>query len=149
MTGSNRSPVPGGTQGPWERRLRCPHCQQVFDYAFVPGASVTAVRLGTSRYMRCPLCDRFALFSLRAPGADGDGSTSAPPRAHAVPRFSDRRTMASWTVALLAPALALILLGGIVVETHPIGWGLILGGLVLLGVGTVLLLAFGRPHHTR
>jgi hypothetical protein len=51
----------------WTRHLTCPKCGGQFDYEFVPGASLTAIRLGTSRYMRCPLCHRFAIFSLRAP----------------------------------------------------------------------------------
>lgn len=45
-------------------RLVCPKCQQTFDYDFVPGAAVTAIRLGTSRYMACPLCHRWSTFNL-------------------------------------------------------------------------------------
>jgi hypothetical protein len=45
-------------------RLTCPRCHQTFDYDYVPGASFTAVRLGTSRYMRCPLCRRRSTFDL-------------------------------------------------------------------------------------
>ncbi len=45
-------------------RLVCPKCRQTFDYDFVPGAAVTAIRLGRSRYMACPLCRRWSTFDL-------------------------------------------------------------------------------------
>lgn len=45
-------------------RLVCPRCHQTFDYDFVPGAAVTAIRLGKSRYMACPLCHRWSTFDL-------------------------------------------------------------------------------------
>ena len=45
-------------------RLTCPKCHQTFDYDYVPGASLTAVRLGTSRYMECPLCHQWSIFDL-------------------------------------------------------------------------------------
>jgi hypothetical protein len=54
-----------GTPGIVSRaRLVCPKCQQTFDYDFVPGAALTAIRLGTSRYMACPLCHRWSTFNL-------------------------------------------------------------------------------------
>ncbi len=46
--------------------LTCKKCHQAFDYDFVPGASVTAVRLGGSRYMACPLCRRWSVFDIRS-----------------------------------------------------------------------------------
>ncbi len=56
-----------GTPGVVSRaRLTCPKCQQTFDYDFVPGASVTALRLGSSRYMECPLCHRWSTFDMNA-----------------------------------------------------------------------------------
>ena len=45
-------------------RLTCPQCHQTFDYDYVPGASLTALRLGRARYMRCPLCHRWGVFDL-------------------------------------------------------------------------------------
>jgi hypothetical protein len=45
--------------------LTCPKCGGEFDYEYVPGASFTALRLGSSRYMRCPLCRHFSVFSMR------------------------------------------------------------------------------------
>ena len=54
----------------WVRHVTCPKCGGQFDYTFVPGASVTALRLWNSRYMRCPLCRRFAVFRLTGPGTE-------------------------------------------------------------------------------
>ncbi|HTZ61560.1 MAG TPA: hypothetical protein VMC82_02805 [Thermoplasmata archaeon] len=51
----------------WTRRLTCPKCGGAFDYEFIPGASFTAIRLGTSRYMRCPICRRFSVFKMTGP----------------------------------------------------------------------------------
>ncbi|MGI0129292.1 MAG: hypothetical protein ACREDE_03295 [Thermoplasmata archaeon] len=45
-------------------RLTCPKCNQTFDFDYVPGASLTAIRLGTSRYMACPLCHKWSTFDL-------------------------------------------------------------------------------------
>lgn len=56
------------------RRVTCPKCGGSFDYEFVPMASMTAIRLGRSRYMRCPLCHRYALIRLY-----GTGSEPVPP----------------------------------------------------------------------
>jgi hypothetical protein len=47
-------------------RLTCPKCRRTFDYDYIPGASFSTVRLGTSRYMRCPLCRRWSRFELAA-----------------------------------------------------------------------------------
>jgi hypothetical protein len=56
-----------GTPGLVSRvRLTCPKCNQTFDYDFVPGAALTAVRLGTSRYMACPLCHKWSTFDMTA-----------------------------------------------------------------------------------
>lgn len=45
-------------------RLTCPKCHQTFDYDYVPGASFTALRLGRSRYMACPICHSWSTFDL-------------------------------------------------------------------------------------
>ncbi len=45
-------------------RLDCPKCHRTFDYDWIPGASFSAVRLGTSRYMACPLCGRWSVFPI-------------------------------------------------------------------------------------
>lgn len=46
--------------------LTCPKCRQEFDYDFIPGASVTAIRLAGRHYMACPLCHRWSLFPVAA-----------------------------------------------------------------------------------
>lgn len=46
-------------------RLTCPKCGGTFDYEFVPGAALTAVRLGSSRYMACPLCHQWSTFAVK------------------------------------------------------------------------------------
>jgi hypothetical protein len=43
-------------------RLDCPKCGRTFDYEWIPGAALTAVRLGRNRYMACPLCRRWSTF---------------------------------------------------------------------------------------
>ena len=47
-------------------RLTCPRCHGTFDFEWVPGAALSAVRLGSRRYMACPLCHRWSAFDLRA-----------------------------------------------------------------------------------
>lgn len=70
-----------GTPGIVQRsRLICPKCGQQFDYDWVPGGSLTAVRLGPNRYMACPLCHKWSVFPIldtiveRTPHSDGSGS---------------------------------------------------------------------------
>jgi hypothetical protein len=56
-----------GTPGIVSRvRLTCPKCHQTFDFDFIPGASISALRLGTSRYMACPLCHRWSTFDMNS-----------------------------------------------------------------------------------
>ena len=45
-------------------RLTCAKCNKTFDYEWLPGGSFTAVRLGTKRYMRCPLFKKWSLFDV-------------------------------------------------------------------------------------
>lgn len=75
-----------GTHGLVQRsHLTCPRCHQGFDYDWVPGASLTSVRLGTKRYMKCPLCGRGATFDLygtmiaRTPESSSISARVAPP----------------------------------------------------------------------
>ncbi|MGI0054568.1 MAG: hypothetical protein ACREBZ_02460 [Thermoplasmata archaeon] len=54
-----------GDQGPVHRsRLTCPKCGKTFDYDWVVGAALTAVRLGKNRYMACPLCHHWSMFNI-------------------------------------------------------------------------------------
>ena len=47
-----------------ENTLVCPKCRGQFNYQFVPGASFTSLRLGRSRYMKCPLCGKWSVFKI-------------------------------------------------------------------------------------
>ena len=46
--------------------LKCTKCDCEFDYAWVPGASFTSVRLGKSRFIRCPCpgCGAWEEFNI-------------------------------------------------------------------------------------
>ena len=44
--------------------LKCTKCNSEFDYAWIPGGSVTSIRLGNSRLTRCPVCKRWSLFNI-------------------------------------------------------------------------------------
>jgi hypothetical protein len=50
--------------------VTCPKCRYRFNYRYIPGVSLSAVRLGISRYFRCPHCHERALFDLALPGPD-------------------------------------------------------------------------------
>ena len=75
-----------GTRGIIQRsRLRCPKCGREFDFDYFPGGSFTALRLGRSRYMSCPLCHQWSAFNLhdtmiaRTPPAEDSGDIGDPP----------------------------------------------------------------------
>jgi hypothetical protein len=147
------------------RRLRCPHCQGEFDYDFVPGMSFTAVRLGTSRYMRCPLCRRFGVFPLFGSKADGSapvpgpqtlptsggeaGGTPGPLAGGSTPHFTDRRPLARWGAWLLVPAVLLILSGVLLGLPTTTTLLLATAGTVALCVGGALLIGFSLPNRVR
>jgi hypothetical protein len=71
-----------GTPGLVSRvRLVCPKCHQTFDYDFIPGAAVTAIRLGTARFMACPLCHKWSTFDMvsnRLPATPREGPGTPP-----------------------------------------------------------------------
>lgn len=54
----------GGSGWVQRSRLTCPKCGRTFDYEWIPGASLTAVRLGKDRYMACPLCHKWSTFDV-------------------------------------------------------------------------------------
>jgi hypothetical protein len=45
-------------------RLVCPKCHGTFDYDWIPGGALTAVRLGRARYMACPICRKWSTFNV-------------------------------------------------------------------------------------
>ena len=64
----NRSRAVRGTHGVVrENTLTCPKCNKQFNYQFAPGASFTSLRLGTSRYMKCPLCGKWSVIKIIGP----------------------------------------------------------------------------------
>ena len=44
--------------------VTCPKCRESFEYTFVPGGSLRAIRLGPYRYTRCQKCGRLATFDI-------------------------------------------------------------------------------------
>ena len=60
-------------------RLTCPKCSGSFEYSFVPGASMSSLRLGRNRFMVCPLCHRWSVIRLM--GNPGGRPETRPPSA--------------------------------------------------------------------
>ena len=56
--------VPGTHGVVRESTLVCPKCNGSFNYQFVPGASLTSLRLGRSRYLKCPLCGKWSVIKI-------------------------------------------------------------------------------------
>jgi len=144
------------------RSLHCPHCDRDFDYDLVPGMSVTAVRLGRSRYMRCPLCHRFATFRVDRVSAEASQppAGNAPAIAPTVlrgpdtpssvrPRFDDRRPLARWAGVLVVPIVALLVLALVVPLSTRAEWAVLIacGAFVVLAVA--LMIAFLLPDRVR
>ena len=59
--------VPGTSGVVRENTLTCPKCNGQFNYQFAPGASFTSLRLGRSRYMKCPLCGKWSVIKIVGP----------------------------------------------------------------------------------
>ena len=81
-------------------KLECVKCGYRFNYQFIPGASVTSVRLGAARYMRCPGCRRWGKFSLSSAGSDAG-----------LPTYSDYRMTARYLPVFVVPIGAWIFIG--------------------------------------
>ena len=52
--------------------LRCPVCGREFDYAWIPGVSLTAIRLFRLRYFACPNCGKVSAFDIWNTQVDPD-----------------------------------------------------------------------------
>ncbi len=78
-------------------KLECRKCGYRFNYEFIPGMSVDAMRLGMDRYMRCPKCRKWSRFSLLNPGKE-DG----------LPTYSDTKTTVRYTPLLVVPIIVWI-----------------------------------------
>jgi predicted RNA-binding Zn-ribbon protein involved in translation (DUF1610 family) len=44
--------------------LMCPNCGLEFDYAWIPMATFTAIKLGKSRLFNCPGCGKPSVFNI-------------------------------------------------------------------------------------
>jgi len=44
--------------------LNCKKCGVDFDYSYLPGASVTSLRLWNSRFLRCPICKKWSVLNI-------------------------------------------------------------------------------------
>ncbi len=45
-------------------RLTCQNCKRAFNYHWVPGATLTSLRYGNSRRLRCPYCNQPAKYNI-------------------------------------------------------------------------------------
>ena len=66
--------------------LTCPDCAFRFNYRYLPGASFTAVRLGTGRAFRCPRCGERELFQLTVQAPEAALPTFEDPVLAGLPR---------------------------------------------------------------
>ena len=105
-------------------KLQCRKCGYRFNYEFIPGMSVDAMRLGMDRYMRCPKCRKWGRFSLLNPGRE-DG----------LPTYSDTKTTARYTPLLVVPIIVWIFFSTAVIGYAKIG----LNPLVFIVVPLVLI----------
>ncbi|MGP8078811.1 MAG: hypothetical protein ACLQD8_00460 [Thermoplasmata archaeon] len=120
--------------------LACPHCRGSFDYEFVPGTSLTAVRLGRSRYMRCPLCRQYATFRV-----DGKSRREGRERLGSSEVFSDRQHVVRWAAFFVAPVVAAVIAAGVLLPwPEPAGWASAVG-IAVLAFGSVVFLLVGAP----
>ncbi|MFZ0699072.1 MAG: hypothetical protein WAN74_02610 [Thermoplasmata archaeon] len=123
--------------------LTCPHCGGHFEYDFVWGASPSAIRLGTKRYMKCPLCSRWGTFDLRADRQPAGTLSPETP-----PTYSDRRLVVRRLSWILVP-IAVILISLIWSTSYPnfvLGIDIVMLVVLLLVMG--LLLATSRLPRT-
>jgi DNA-directed RNA polymerase subunit RPC12/RpoP len=44
--------------------LKCRKCAAEFDYSWVLAFSVSSIRLGNTRYLRCPSCHSWLVFNI-------------------------------------------------------------------------------------
>ncbi|MCW4010553.1 MAG: hypothetical protein NWF05_08035 [Candidatus Bathyarchaeota archaeon] len=45
-------------------RLKCPRCKKQFNYHWVPGATLTSLRYGNRRRLKCPYCGQEAIYNI-------------------------------------------------------------------------------------
>ncbi len=103
-------------------KVTCPKCHQTFDYEFIPGASVTAVRLGNYRYMKCQKCGKWTFFNVIKNASPEDkkviglsamlfGSLLAVLGAIFIVQGMSNGRMIVWIVGIILVAAALFMIG--------------------------------------
>ncbi len=45
-------------------RLTCPNCKKTFNFHWVPGATLTSLRYGNKRRLKCPYCHTKSTFDI-------------------------------------------------------------------------------------
>ncbi|MGD0719013.1 MAG: hypothetical protein ABSA15_05510 [Thermoplasmata archaeon] len=94
--------------------LTCPQCGDHFEYEYVAGASLSAVRMGWKRYMKCPVCGKWGTFDLRA---DRQPAGALPPQT--LPTYSDTRLLKHRGLWIVVP-VAVILISLVWVTNYPL-----------------------------
>lgn len=120
-----------------ESITECPSCHYRFNYEFIPGASVHAIRLGNKRIFRCPNCKELHKFRITDFGSDPN-----------LPSHGDNAETgigARIWVLLLVPTLGLTFSGAFMpffigARNLYITFGLIAAGLIWLAFYLVYLI---------
>jgi hypothetical protein len=45
-------------------KLVCPNCRKAFNFHWVPGATLTSLRFGNRRRLKCPYCHQVNTFDI-------------------------------------------------------------------------------------
>ncbi|XHH08837.1 MAG: hypothetical protein ACFCUE_14910 [Candidatus Bathyarchaeia archaeon] len=48
----------------YKSRLVCPNCRKVFNFHWIPGATLTSLRFGNRRRLKCPYCNTVNTFDI-------------------------------------------------------------------------------------
>ncbi|MGD6810939.1 MAG: hypothetical protein ACQCN3_14670 [Candidatus Bathyarchaeia archaeon] len=48
----------------YKSRLVCPNCKKVFNFHWIPGATLTSLRYGNRRRLKCPYCHQVNTFDI-------------------------------------------------------------------------------------
>lgn len=112
--------------------VECPHCHYRFNYEFIPGASLGAIRLGTQRIFKCPNCKELHEFDVVHFGKD----LSLPTHGDNAETSIGGKVL----VLIIVPLLAFTVLGILVLGTG-ISQGLLVS-IVLQTIGFVWVIVY-------
>jgi hypothetical protein len=59
----------------YKSRLVCPNCRKVFNFHWVPGATLTSLRYGNRRRLKCPYCHQVPRPGLVSRKLNGERET--------------------------------------------------------------------------